>query len=121
MDDFIVSGNYQGYVYVGNAQGNFETNRVEMIDGKSVPVKQPYYNMYVISPVSSYQSEDYVGFGLKAEKLKCVSADVWAGLEIGEQVQLFFDDKKRVQLATSISPADFKAAVGDGKAAESKK
>ena len=95
MDDFIVSGSYQGYVYVGNAQGNFDTEQG----------KRPYFNMYVLNPVSTYSSEDYMGLGFKAEKLKCTSADVWAGLEIGEQVQLFFDNKKRVQLATSVSAA----------------
>lgn len=95
MDDFIVSGSYQGYVYVGNAQGNFDTEQG----------KRPYFNMYVLNPVSTYSSEDYMGFGFKAEKFKCISADVWAGLEIGEQVQLFFDDRKRVQLATSVSAA----------------
>ena len=58
--------------------------------------------MYVLCPVSDYRSEDYEGFGLKAEKLRCISADVWKDLQIGEQVQLFFDNKNRVQLATSI-------------------
>ena len=103
MDDFIVSGNFQGYVYVGHAQGNFDTDRTELIGGKPVPVKQPYFNMYVISPVSSYVSEDYSAVGFKAEKLKCVSADVWRDIQIGEQVQLFFDDKKRVQMAASVA------------------
>ena len=102
MDDFIVSGTYQGYVYVGHAQGN--SDRERKIDEKTVVTeKMPYYNIYVLQPVSSYVSEDYSAVGFKAEKLKCISADVWAGLEIGEQVQLFFDDKKRVQMAASVA------------------
>lgn len=90
MSEFIVDVDYQGYVYVGCAQGNFETERGE---------KQPYFNMYVISPVSTYQSEDYQAFGFKAEKKKCISADVWKDLDPGNRVKLFFDDKKRVVMA----------------------
>ena len=44
--EFIVSTEYQGYVYVGWAQGFFESERG----------KYPYYQMYVISPVSTWQS-----------------------------------------------------------------
>ncbi len=90
MSEFIVDGDYQGYVYVGHAQGNFETDKKEM---------QPYFNMYVISPVSTYQSEDYQAFGFKAEKKKCISAEVWKDFDPGNRVKLFFDDKKRVVMA----------------------
>lgn len=88
--EFIVDGNYTGYVYVGHAVGNFDNDKGE---------KQPYYNMYVISPVSSFTSEDYSAVGFKAEKKKCVSADVFANLTIGDKVKLFFDDKQRVIMA----------------------
>ena len=102
MDDFIVSGAYQGYVYVGHAQGN--SDRERKVDERTVVIeKQPYYNIYVLQPVSSYVSENYSAVGFKAEKLKCVSADVWRDIQIGEQVQLFFDDKKRVQMAASVA------------------
>lgn len=90
--EFIVSTDYEGYVYVGCAQGNFENDKGE---------KQPYFNMYVLSPVSSYVSDDYLASGMKAEKKKCISADVWKDLEPGSRVKLFFDDKKRVVMAVS--------------------
>lgn len=87
MSEFIVDTNYQGYVYVGHAVGQFKNDRNEM---------QPYCNMYVISPVSSFTSEDYAAVGFKAEKKKCVSPDVFANLTIGDKVKLFFDDKQRI-------------------------
>ena len=52
--------------------------------------------MYVFSPVSTYESEDYKARGFKAEKKKCVSPQVFTGLEPGNKVRLFFDDKGRV-------------------------
>ncbi len=78
---------YQGYVFLGWASGMFETK-----DGR----KLPYHNMFVFSPVSTYESEDYKASGFKAEKKKCVSPDVWTGLEPGSKVKLFFDDKGRI-------------------------
>ena len=57
---------------------------------------QPVDLMYVLSPVSTYQSEDYEASGFKAEKKKCLSADVWKDFTPGDRVRLFFDDKKRV-------------------------
>mgnify|MGYP007104486118 FL=1 len=47
--EFIVGNDYGGYVFVGWAQGNFETEKGD---------KRPYYNMYVLSPVSDFESED---------------------------------------------------------------
>lgn len=108
MSKFTVDTEYQGYVYVGNAKGNYDTGRSEVVNGQTVPVMSPYYNMYVVSPCSSFVSDDYCGTGMKAEKKKCVSADVWQHLQIGEQVQLFFDDKKRVVMAVSVSSASEK-------------
>ena len=89
--EFIVSGDYEGYVYVGNARGNI----VDEQKGE----KRPYYQMFVLSPVSTYHSEDYEASGFKAEKKKCLSADVWKDLEPGSRVKLFFDDKGRVVMA----------------------
>lgn len=89
--DFIVSGDYEGYVYTGNARGN-------IVDDKTGE-KRPYYQMFVLSPVSTYASEDYEAHGYKAEKKKCLNADVWDGLEPGNRVRLFFDDKGRVVMA----------------------
>ena len=48
--EFQVSTAYSGYVFLGWAQGRFEPEQ-----GR----KMPYYNMFVLSPVSSFQSEDY--------------------------------------------------------------
>ncbi len=84
---FTVNTAYQGYVFLGCAQGRFETSSGE---------KRPYYNIYVLSPVSTYESEDYKAAGFKAEKKKCLSASVWEGLNPGDQVVLLFDDKARV-------------------------
>ena len=88
--EFTVSADYEGYVFLGWASGMFETDKGE---------KMPYHNMYVASPVSSYVSNDYQASGMKAEKKKCISSDVWQGLEPGDRVKLFFDDKKRVVMA----------------------
>ena len=86
-DQFVVDTEYQGYVFLGWAAGQFEAR-----DGK----KQSYYNMYVFSPVSTYESDDYKASGFKAEKKKCLTSDVWDGLVPGDKVRLFFDDKQRV-------------------------
>ena len=42
--------------------------------------------MYVLSPVSTFASEDYQAEGMKAEKKKCLSSEVWDGLEPGNQI-----------------------------------
>ena len=89
-EEFIVDTQYTGYVFLGWAKGQFETQKGE---------KRPYYNMYVLSPVSTYQSEDYSAFGFKAEKKKCLDESVWSTLKVGDRVKLFFDDKQRVVAA----------------------
>ena len=88
--EFIVSTEYPGYVFLGWATGRFETDRGQ---------KMPYYNMYVLSPVSTFASEDYQAEGMKAEKKKCLSSEVWDGLEPGNRVKLLFDDRGRVVMA----------------------
>lgn len=88
--EIIIDSGYEGYVFLGWAEGRFETEQGE---------KRPYYNMYVLSPVSSWVSEDYKAAGFKADKKKCLSADVWKDLEPGSRVKLFFDDKNRVMMA----------------------
>ncbi|WP_325228190.1 hypothetical protein, partial [Oscillibacter sp.] len=57
------------------------------------------YNMCGIPPVSCGRAADYRAYGMKAEKKKCVSAEVWKDLKIGCRVRLFFDDKKNVVMA----------------------
>ena len=78
---------YQGYVFLGWASGMFEANNGWRL---------PYHNMFVFSPVSTFESEDYKASGFKAEKKKCISPSVWAGMNPGDKVRLFFDDKGRV-------------------------
>lgn len=78
---------YQGYVFLGWASGIFEPKPGE---------KRAYHNMYVFSLVSTFESEVYKASGFKAEKKKCVSPKVWEGLDPGDKVRLFFDDKGRV-------------------------
>ncbi len=90
MSSFKVDLEYQGYVFLGGQQGMFETQQGRRL---------PYFNMFVLSPASTYTSEDYQAFGFKAEKKKCLSSDVWQGFNIGDKVKLFFDDKGRVQAA----------------------
>ena len=87
---FNVDFEYQGYVFLGGAQGMFETQ-----DKKRLP----FANMFVLSPASTYTSEEYKAFGFKAEKKKCLSAAIMEGLNPGDRVKLFFDDKGRVQAA----------------------
>lgn len=84
------------YIFVGWACGRFDA---EQRDGSKE--KKPYYNIYVISAVSSWESEDYKAEGLKAEKMKCVSNAVWKDVEPGEEVDLYFDDKQRVVMMAS--------------------
>ena len=90
-EEFIVDTGYPGYVFLGWAKGQFEP--------KSGGDKRPYYNMYVMSPVSTYQSEDYIASGFKAEKKKCLNEEVWSTFKPGDRVKLFFDDKQRVVAA----------------------
>lgn len=85
--EFTVDTEYQGYVFLGWASGMFESNTGRRL---------PYHNMFVFSPVSTYESESYKASGFKAEKKKCLTSDVWKGLTPGDRVRLFFDDKGRV-------------------------
>ena len=89
MDDFVISGNYQGYVFVGWASGQMEPRN-------GGTEKIPYNSMYVLSPVSSFQRDDYHAAGFKAEKKRCIGPQVWEGFKPGDRVILYFDDKGRV-------------------------
>lgn len=93
MSKISFDSEYDGYVFLGAAQGRFAP------EGGEVGEKRDYFQIFVISPVSSFSSEDYNAFGFKAEKKRCVSADVWKDLHIGDRVRLFFDDKNRVVMA----------------------
>lgn len=90
MSGFKIDYEYQGYVFLGGAQGTFEAR-----NGSRVP----FYNMFVLSPASTFTSEDYRAFGFKAEKKKCLNGEIMNGFNPGDKVKLFFDDKGRVQAA----------------------
>lgn len=93
MDDFIISGDYKGYTYLGEAYGFFQTQQGE---------RREYVNLYVAQPVSDFKSEDYSATGWKAEKKSCISRDILSqGFKPGERIKLFFDDRKRVIMIAS--------------------
>ncbi|MGN0965272.1 MAG: hypothetical protein ACI4O6_07940 [Dysosmobacter sp.] len=81
------------YIFVGCAEGQFEDENHE---------KRAYANMYVLTPVSTYASDDYRAQGFKAEKLKCISPAVWKDLIPGVFCTLYFNDKKTVMLAQPL-------------------
>lgn len=85
------------YIFVGCAEGRFEIG-----DGPNKGKYQNYYNMFVISPVSEFVSEDYKATGFKAEKFSVVSPAVWKDLTLGEKCSLYFNDKNKVVLASSL-------------------
>ena len=88
------------YLVVGWAQGLMDTEE-EDANGKKVNVQRPYYQLFVLSPVSSYKSDTYQAAGLKAQKLRCASDAVWKNINPMEVCSLFFDEKKRVAMAVS--------------------
>ena len=89
--EFNVSLEYPGYVFVGCAQGIMDKDNP---DGSIEKI--PYFHMFALCPVSGYSSDTYQASGLKAEKKKCLNAEVWEGLKPGDRVKLFFDDKGRI-------------------------
>ena len=95
MGNCEINVNYTGYVFVGCAEGRFDATTDNGTE------KRSYYNIFVLSPVSDYASDDYKASGFKAQKLKCAAPTVWDGLTPGDRVKLFFDDKGRVVLAVT--------------------
>ena len=84
-----IPSEYEGYIYVGEAHGRFTTEQGEL---------REYNNIYVISPVSDFVSDDYAASGFKAEKKTCVGNVLPNGIQPGDRIKLFFDDRKRVQM-----------------------
>lgn len=91
MSKIVIDTEYQGYTVTGWAQGLMEDD-----DGN----QKPYYQLFTVTPCSTWKSETYEAFGLKAEKKRCLGP-VWedCGCQIGDTVKLFFDDKQRVVMA----------------------
>lgn len=96
--EIVIDSGYPGYVFMGWAQGLRDAMEHEKERGLD---HVPYFNIYVLSPVSSFRSDNYQASGFKAEKKKCLSA-VWAEngeFKPGDRVRLFFDDKGNVTMA----------------------
>ena len=92
-----MSNEMKRYIFVGWAKGRFDAE-----DRQTKQMyKKDYFNAYLISPVSDYKSEDYEAMGLKAEKYSCASPDVWKDLQPGEEVNVYFGEKKLIVLMTS--------------------
>ena len=98
MSKISFDSEYDGYVFLGAAQGRFEAED-KGPSGTTSTVMKDYYQMFVVSPVSSFKSTDYQAFGFKAEKKKCISSEIWKELHIGDRVKLFFDDRERIVMA----------------------
>ena len=87
------------WVVTGWAEGQMETER-EDDKGQKVIVMQPYYQLFVISPVAPPNLTTHRAQRERL-KLRCVSNAVWKDLKPLEVVNLYFDEKKRVSLAAS--------------------
>ena len=83
-------------IFLGWAKGRYEAK-----DKDGNPEMRSYANIFVCSPVSDYESEDYKACGMKAEKLKAVSPDVWEGVKPGEEVTLYKGLDDKIALITS--------------------
>ena len=100
MSDKLYTFKENEWVVTGWAEGLMEAERKDEKGNKTIEMV-PYYQLFVLVPVSSYKSDNYNATGVKAAKLRCVSNAVWKDLTPMEVVNLFFDEKKRVALATS--------------------
>lgn len=82
------------YTVVGMSYGSF----VDKEDGRGVR----YANIQVTSPFEEARpGRDFHAQGAKCESKKCVSPEVFADVEVGDTVQLFFNDKDKVSLIVS--------------------
>lgn len=84
-------------IFLGWAKGRFEAK-----DKDGNTFMKDYANIYVYSPVSDYESDDYKACGMKAEKLPAVSPAVWEGVNPGEEVTLYkgLDNKIAMMAST---------------------
>ena len=89
------------YIFTGWAKGRFEAEDRQTHE----KFMKDWFKVYVFSPVSDFRSDDYEAEGFKVEAFSALSADVWADVVPGEEVQIYFngdrDDKKKVALMTS--------------------
>ena len=85
-----------GYLYVGCGYGTFQTQ-----NGNGT-----YCNIFVLSPISADPSKGRYGVGWRAEKLRCVSPDVFKGLETGDRIDLDFDRYERVKSVSLLEEGE---------------
>ncbi len=90
--EIIIDTSFGGYTFVGAQYGRFKP--------QGETEERDFYNMFVISPFSSGGNNSTVG--VKAEKFRCLSADVWNGLKPGDKVIVNFDRFGRVQAVNSF-------------------
>lgn len=83
---------HTGSVFLGSAYGNFTR------DGRSYK----YANIFVATPVAVNPAEGRYGIGWRTDKHRCESEKVFQGLEVGDNVQLYFDQYQRVVEAVLI-------------------
>ena len=80
-------------ILVGYGYGNFQNDRGEM---------QPYCNVFMLEEFNGTENADYRFGGQKAVKYKCVSPDVWKGIEFGTRVRCFFDSKNKISYMVPV-------------------
>lgn len=75
------------YQVTGFSHGRFDGQ-----DGRKVN----YANLFVISPLTGEENDDYHYAGYKAEKFRCASADILKDVKPHAKVNLYFDKNARV-------------------------
>lgn len=85
--EIIIDTSFGGYTFVGAQYGRFKP--------QGETKERAYYNMFVISPFVS--GGNNITVGVKAEKLRCLSDDVWKRLKPGDKLLINFDCFGRVQ------------------------
>ena len=82
------------YQVVGYQYGSFTGD-----DGKKIA----YTTLFVISPISGAENPDFHFQGHKAEKLRCMSSEVIANVQVRDMVRLYFDKRGRVSLIENVN------------------
>ncbi len=90
--EIVIDTSFGGYTFVGAQYGKFTPQ------GESH--ERDYCNMFVISQFGTGGNNSTVG--LKAEKLRCLSPDVWNGLTPGDKIIISFERFGRVQAVNLV-------------------
>lgn len=64
--------------------------------------KVKYCNLFCIAPIAGTETEDFHFAGYKTYTFKCASPDVLTGIKPQDHVQLFFNQRGRVVMATAV-------------------